>query len=146
MWDYFRKSEGRCYVKWRNEGDRTVHSKRRANWVWTQQYGELPKGYEVHHINFDKTDDRIENLVAMPRKEYRRIHADAIKEHKFIDGIEHRKCQCCNEYKPLEQFYKRNNIYQGYCKQCSKSKFTDWRKSNREKWNEYHREYRKKQL
>ena len=145
MWNYFRKSEGRWYVKWRNKGRRKIHSKRRAVFVWEKENGQLPKGYEIHHINFDKTDDRIENLQLIPRHEHRLLHGKMRADHKIIDGVEYRRCQKCGEYKTLDNFWKRTaGTYSGYCKDCSRIELKKWREKNREHWNEYHREYRKR--
>ncbi len=30
--------------------------------VWTKAYGEIPKGMQIHHINSNKVDNRLENL------------------------------------------------------------------------------------
>ncbi len=38
--------------------------------VWMEHYGEVPEGWHVHHINGDKSDNRIENLEAMPSKKH----------------------------------------------------------------------------
>ena len=37
--------------------------------VWETFNGEIPKGYQVNHINEDKTDNRLENLNLMTCKE-----------------------------------------------------------------------------
>ena len=147
MWNYFRKKEGRWYIKWREKGSRKVYGKRRAIYNWEQTNGKLQKGYEIHHINLDKTDDRIENLQCLSRSEHRRLHAELIKDHRIIDGIEFRRCQCCEEYKEIIDFYKNNRKhsgYGGYCKECSRIKLQQWREANKEHHNEYHREYRAK--
>ena len=38
---------------------KTVYQHR---YVWTQAYGDIPKGMVIHHINSNKTDNRLENL------------------------------------------------------------------------------------
>lgn len=37
--------------------------------VWIAFNGPIPEGYEINHINEDKTDNRLENLNLMTRKE-----------------------------------------------------------------------------
>ena len=145
MWEYFRKSTGRYYVKWRNKGSRKMYSKARSIHNWEFVNGPVPKGHHIHHINLDRTDDRIENLQLITASEHRFLHARIREDHKQIDGIEHRKCQCCGNYKLLDGFNIRNGgTYQGYCKECGRIKLQEWRETNREHHNQYHREYRKK--
>ena len=144
MWQYFRKGTGRWYIKWRNLGSRKMFSKSRAVYTWEQINGTVPKGYEIHHINFDRADDRIENLQLLSKSEHRLLHAKLREDHREIDGIECRRCQNCGEYKSLENYYTRTaGTFGGYCKTCSKSKLQEWRRQNKEHHNEYHKQYRK---
>lgn len=46
----------------------------RNRWTWEQANGPIPDGWEVHHINRDCGDDRIENLVALPSEDHAAIH------------------------------------------------------------------------
>ena len=44
--------------------------------VWRQFYGEIPKGYVVHHVNFNPSDNRPENLVLLSHSEHAKLHAN----------------------------------------------------------------------
>ena len=45
------------------------------NLVWVNFYGKpVPDGYAIHHINGDKTDNRIQNLQCVERKTHSRFH------------------------------------------------------------------------
>ena len=37
--------------------------------VWEQFMSDIPKGYQINHINEDKTDNRLENLELVTQKE-----------------------------------------------------------------------------
>jgi len=38
--------------------------------VWLCRYGDLPEGWEVHHINEDPCDNRVSNLIALSPKDH----------------------------------------------------------------------------
>lgn len=45
-----------------------------ARHVYEKFYGEIPKGFVVHHIDGNKKNDRPKNLVALSRQEHITLH------------------------------------------------------------------------
>lgn len=51
--------------------------------VWEKHHGKKPKGYDLHHINFNKLDNRIENLRILKHGEHSSLHNKA-KKGQFV--------------------------------------------------------------
>lgn len=51
-------------------------------YVWEYYNGKIPKGYEIHHIDFDRSNNDISNLQIVSRSEHRKIHADLLTEQQ----------------------------------------------------------------
>lgn len=65
--------------------------------VWEQAYGPLPDGYEVHHLNGVRTDNRLENLCALPKSNHGKVN---IKQD-FIRHLQKRIRYLENQLKQL---------------------------------------------
>lgn len=56
--------------------------------VWKKHFGEIPKGYHIHHINGNKQDNRIENLTLISSSEHSKKHSLVEKLGTDRTGIE----------------------------------------------------------
>lgn len=77
---------------------------------------KLDPSEEIHHINRNRLDNRIENLVVVGRREHALIH---MYKHPVIDGK--KQCSKCGIVKPLEEYYPRPEVTSGTrsrCKYC----------------------------
>jgi len=84
--------------------------------LWERINGPRPKGYVVHHRDFDKGNYALVNLELLSESDHRRIHAGWVRR----DGEWAEKpCTGCGAMLPLGAYYQRK----GYtpaprCKPC----------------------------
>lgn len=55
---------------------------RMHRFVWICNYGDIPKGYAVHHIDHDKSNNDISNLQLVTIKEHAKIHYDELSNEE----------------------------------------------------------------
>lgn len=56
------------------DGRRYLGSKRIYHLVWELFNGKKPKGYDIHHKDFNKMNDCIDNLECLSKSEHQKIH------------------------------------------------------------------------
>lgn len=107
-------------------------------YVWEYYNGKIPKGHEIHHIDFDRSNNDISNLQMLSRKEHRKLHADlltdkqrewkrqnlekkarpkAVEWHKSDDGKRWHK----KHIKKMIDSGKLNRRYECVCVNCGKT-------------------------
>lgn len=101
-------------------------------YVWEKNFGKLASNLEIHHLNGNKTDNSITNLVALTRMAHRRIHAGWILVGKFW----YKRCLMCKKLKRVERrnFYMRktgSGSGMTRCKPCHIAYISDCRKERK---------------
>ena len=72
--------------------------------IWEDHYGKkVPHGYSIHHINLDKTDNRIQNLQCVERGAHTGFH-NKIRE---VSEETRNKLSELNKGKKLNEEHKR---------------------------------------
>jgi len=108
--------------------------------VWRYNYGEVPKGYEIHHIDHDKTNNDISNLQLMTRGEHQAHHNPKGSTRKKLQTF---VCEVCGkEYQAYKcgsnrfcsslcrsRYRQQNETFSKTCPQCGK-KFETYRSNN----------------
>jgi len=51
------------------------------SYVWEYYYDKIPIGYDLHHINHDKTDNRIKNLELYTKSEHAKKFNTGSNQH-----------------------------------------------------------------
>ena len=59
----------------------TIH-KSLHRFVWEENNGVIPKGYEIHHIDFNKSNNHISNLIMLSKKEHLEIHSKSLTDQQ----------------------------------------------------------------
>lgn len=112
-----KQQDGRRYAfYWTPEGKKKYIY--RYQWIWTMANGPIPTGMEIHHINEDCTDDRLENLQMMSGEDHQRMHLlsgraeNMVRARGFRTGKVEIVCPTCG--KTFEDFRSNKRTY------CSK--------------------------
>lgn len=50
--------------------------------VWKSEVGEIPDGYDVHHIDGDKKNNDLSNLECLPKAEHTRRYSPHCNQYK----------------------------------------------------------------
>ena len=78
-WKGGRNITNMGYVRIRKFGGYVLEHR----YVWETANGEIPDGYQIHHVNGNKKDNRLENLMIMTNSEHQTLHN---KNKKRVNG------------------------------------------------------------
>ena len=87
-------------------------------WVWKKHHGPIPKGQKVHHVNFDRSDNRVSNLILLDRKEFSRtwsLHRRGWDGNTLL-------CPCCGTRRSPNLFPLILGKWYGQCEFCRNEK------------------------
>lgn len=113
-------------------------------YVWEKQNGEKPKGYDIHHKDFNKGNYDLSNLELLSYSDHQKLHAGWEK----INGVFSLKpCKDCKKILSLDKFYQRKGLTpSNRCIECSLIYFKQEAKKNdfKTKRKEYMKKYYEK--
>jgi hypothetical protein len=98
--------------------------------VWERHHGPIPPGMEVHHVNGDKLDNRIENLMLLTRLEHKRLHGRCYR----VNGVWWKRCRRCRWYRSTATdfyVYPGSNGVMGVCRRCASELATQYKRRRR---------------
>ena len=63
-----------------------------ARAVYQEENSSIPDGFEIHHIDGDRSNDNADNLIALSHEDHMRIHmVMAVQANKIIRGVVNEK-------------------------------------------------------
>jgi hypothetical protein len=97
--------------------------------VWEKHHGHpVPDGMQIHHKDFNKTNNHIDNLQLVTPLEHKRLHEGCI----MVGGEWLKPCKDCGAHKPCtnEHWYFSRGLINGkLCKPCFIKKSLEIRKT-----------------
>jgi len=84
---------------------------------WEKHNGAKPDKMEIHHINEDKGNWNIKNLLLLSKSDHQKVHAGWVKKN---NEWYKKPCTRCSKLLLLSKFYQRNtaNTPSALCKMC----------------------------
>jgi len=91
------------YVSWK--GNWKDKEERLHRYIYKKHYNNIPKGYIIHHIDFNKDNNNISNLQSMTSSDHKSLHG---KGNKIWLGRKHKPESHIKMH--LSQLGNKNNL------------------------------------
>ena len=87
-------------------------------YIWELENGEKPRGYDIHHKDYDKKNYSLGNLELLSYSDHRKVHAGW--RRNALGAWVAKPCGCCKKTLTLDKFYERKTAGtpSGQCKKC----------------------------
>lgn len=92
--------------------------------IYSEHFGEIPKGYLVHHVNDNTLDNHIGNLELVTRAEHNRIHRPRLGYRAPIQIV----CKVCGNPRTDNEI--RSDPHRRKCNKCRGREDREKRKNN----------------
>lgn len=105
---------------YRMQWDRAQHKYRMEHrMIWERHFGPIPEGYEMHHIDHNRLNNDISNLMLVTPLEHKRIEQGC----ELRNGIWFKPCLACGKMKELNEenfYFQKSTGFPLYprCKPC----------------------------
>ncbi len=100
------------YIRYSGVGERFEHRR-----VWCKSNGDVPDGMMVHHLDGNRQNNVLENLMLVDALTHKRLHGEC----EMRNGEWWKPCTRCKEYKMVNtDFYRKQKRITSWCKDCCK--------------------------
>ena len=55
--------------------------------VWEARFGPIPSGYEIHHLDHDRRNNKIENLLVVDGSMHARLHGQTAERMRVVQVL-----------------------------------------------------------
>lgn len=78
----------------------------------------IPNGWVVHHVDGNRENNSVGNLVLVTKSEHALLHNGCA----LINGVIHKKCNVCGQWRSYHFYLNRNNELLKSCYDCRQQK------------------------
>lgn len=74
--------------------------------IYEDNYGPIPNGYPIHHIDFDKTNNNIENLQLLTKSQHHSLHTSGKNNPMYGKCYSIEECEKISKYNNTSGYFR----------------------------------------